>query len=134
LLQTYNVHPALELLSKDEDELLQVFTNLSKTGSRDPNDAEIQKISLIRCLLELSGGRKYLRQHIFHDKYSTNNNANLYGSLIGITRSNCFGNFDSQKMLNALSTSPVFTNDDIQMLNAVELSTEMIASLPIGFS
>ena len=133
MLQIYDGPPALELLSKGQDELLQVFTDLSKNGSREPDCEEIQMISLVRCLLECAGGREDFSQHIFDKEYTANENANLCGALIGITGSNCFGNFDMQKMLNALSRSKVFADDDLRELNVVELSNRMTAFLRIGY-
>ena len=64
--------------------------------------------SLIWALLELSGGRVDLRQHGFAEEYTASNNADLYASVLDITRKKHFGDFDLEKMLNALSKSPLF--------------------------
>jgi hypothetical protein len=133
LLQIYDTSPALELLSNGQDELLQVFTGLSKTGSGESDSKEIQKISLVRFLLEFSGGREDFLQQKLSQEYTAMDNANLCGSLVGIAGSNYFGKFDTQEMLNALSKSKVFTDDDFRELNVVELSTQMMLYLPIGF-
>ena len=105
----------------------------SKTGLRRPSCEEMQVISLARCLLEFSGGREDFEQHKFDKEFTANENANLCRDLIGITRSNFFGRFDMQKMLDALSMSKVFTDNDLQTINIVELSYQMMDSLPIGY-
>jgi hypothetical protein len=148
LLKDYDIPPALELLRKDRDELLQAFQNgqdeLLQAFWRDHTDlfpgstsaqrsAEFQRISLLRCLLVFSGGKDDIRQHRFAPEYTASDNVNLYGSLVGITGSNCFGNFDSQVILDALSKSKVFTHDDIRTLDIVKLTSQMMTSLPIGF-
>ena len=93
----------------------------------------MQMISLARCLLEFSGGREDFEQHKFDKEFTANENANLFRDLIGITGSNFFGRFDAQKMLNALSTSKVFADNDLQTIDIVELSFRMMDFLPIGY-
>jgi hypothetical protein len=93
----------------------------------------MQMISLVRCLLEFSGGREDFVQHKFDKEFTANENANLCRDLLGITGSSFFGRFDMQNMLDALSTSQVFTNNDLQTINIVELSFQMIDFLPIGY-
>ena len=74
------------------------------------------------------------RQHKFDPKYTAHENANMYGSLVGITGSNCFGDLDTQSILNALSKSKAFTNDEIRMLDTVKLTCQMRSSLfPQGY-
>ena len=90
-------------------------------------------ISLIRRLLEFSGGREDFEQPKFDKEFTANENANLCRDLIGITGSNFFGRFDTQKMLDALSTSKVFTDNDLQTINIVELSFQMMDFLSIGY-
>lgn len=151
LLNDYDNPSAVELLGKDQDELLQVFRKLRKDLSTSPprnsvanfetkarstnaqNCAEYHSISLLRCLLEFSGGREDFLQHKFDPSYTAIDNARLYGSLLDITGSNPFGNFDSQKMRKALLRSKVFTKDDISTLDVAQLSDRMMACLPIGF-
>ena len=66
-------------------------------------------------------------------KYTASDNANIIGSLVSITGSNHFRDFDSQVILNTLSNSRVFTLDDIRTLDIVNLTSKMTTSLPIGF-
>lgn len=47
---------------------------------------EAQKASLVRALLELSGGRVDLRQHRFAEEYTASENADLYASVFDIVR------------------------------------------------
>ncbi len=93
----------------------------------------MQMISLVRLLLEFSGGREDFKQHKFDKEFTANENANLCCDLLGITGSNSFGRFNTQDILNALSTSRVFTGNDLQTINIVELSFQMMEFLPIGY-
>src|SRR5277367_2762009 len=81
LLQTYDGPPALKVLEKDQEELLQVFTDLSKVGPSERSCAEIQRVSLVRFLLEFSGGRVDAKQHERYP-HTTGDNLSQYGSLI----------------------------------------------------
>ena len=89
--------------------------------------AETQIISLVQALLDLSRGVVDSRQK-FNQEYSSNDNFDLYKSLVGVNGTNCFGNFDPNKLYNALLTSKALTT-----LNIVERTEEMMRSLPIGF-
>jgi hypothetical protein len=85
-------------------------------------------------LLLVSCGKKDdFRLRKFDPKYTASDNANMIGSLVGITGSNRFGDFNSQAMLNALSHSKVFTQHEISMLDIATLTSDMMTSLPIGF-
>jgi hypothetical protein len=90
-------------------------------------------ISLVQCLLEFFGGREDFVQHKFDKEFTANENANLCHDLISIARSNFFGHFNTQKMLDALSTSKVFTSNDLQTMDIVELSFQMMDFLPISY-
>lgn len=136
---------ALDLLAKDQDDLLQPFqqghTDLLETALeieipvKTLERSKLQSISLVRGLLEFSGGRVECRQHAFDQEYTASDNISLCGILIGITGTNRFGNFDSQKMYNALLKSKIFAEDsDISALDTVKWSIEMMNFLPIGFS
>ncbi|KAG9228121.1 hypothetical protein BJ875DRAFT_490198 [Amylocarpus encephaloides] len=56
-----------------------------------------------------------------------------YGSLFSISGPARFGSFGSQAMLDALSESKIFADDDIHTLDIAHLTSRMIALLPIGF-
>ena len=91
---------------------------------------EAQTTSLIRALLELSGGRVDLQQPEFAEEYTASNNADLYASVLGIMRKRHFGDFDSEAMRNALSKSPLFSE---MIIDLEEWITEMMDFLPVGF-
>jgi hypothetical protein len=139
LLQNYDTPSAIHLLEKDQEEVLQVFrkdpADLLKAVSakyQNPKSG-FHIIALLRGLLEFCDGRKDFQQHEFDQECTTNDNVNLYGSLVGVTGSNCFGNFDSQAMRSALSKSKVYADEDVYTLDISELSSQMIRFLPIGF-
>ena len=144
LLGNYDSPPALALLTRDQDNLLQSVQNgyrdLSKIASEQATSVkmveclELQTISLLRGVLELCGGRVECRQHAHDQEYTASENAAIYGSLIGITGTNRFGNFDLKQMHNALVKSKVFAEDrEFSASNAVEWSMIMMNYLPIGF-
>lgn len=135
-LRSYDSCEGLELLAKDQADLLQPFQGCHK----DPFKAlavkgsELQTISLVRGLLELSGGTVDRRQHAFDQGYTTSENLDLYGTLVGVTNNNRFGDFDPKEMYNALLKSKVFVKDaDVGTLDTVGWSMQMMESLPIGF-
>ena len=144
----YDTPAVLELLEKHEDELLQplwdLYTDLSDylpskiAKARDgcltaaQNGAD-HKLSLVRFLAEFAGIKRDVRQHKLDLSYSVNYNANIYGSIFGISGSKRFGTFDSQKMLGALSKSPVFRGVTIRKLDIMKLSATLMSQLPIGF-
>jgi len=88
------------------------------------------RISLFRHLLEWAGGERDVRQHRLDLTHSTNYNANIFGSLVGINGPQLFGSSYSQAMLGVVSKSKVFAD---RSLDVVKLSTELMVHLPIGF-
>ena len=136
----YDSCETLELFAKDQADLLQPFqqchTDPFKTlsESKAPINSEIQMISLVRALLELSGGMVDCRQHAFDQQYAISDNLNLCKILVGITDENWFGNFDPNEMYDALLKCKVFITDaDIGTLDTVKWSMQMMQYLPIGF-
>lgn len=139
LLQEYDTHSAIRLLEKDQDKVLQAFgkdpADLLKAGSanhRNPK-SELHIIALLRGLLEFCDGRKDFHQHGFDEECTANDNVNFYGSFVGVTGSNFFGNFDPQAMRSALSKSKVYADIDVHTLDIIRLSGQMVRFLPIGF-
>jgi hypothetical protein len=84
---------------------------------------EMQMISLVQLLFKFSGRREDIEQHKFDKDFTANKNANLFRDLLGITRSYFFGRFNAQNMLNALSTSRIFTKNNLCTIDIVELSS-----------
>lgn len=93
----------------------------------------MQRISLVRCLLEFSGGREDFKQHKLDNDFTAIENANLCHDFLGITGSNFFGRYDTDNMLHALSMSKVFSENDLQTINIVELSFQMMENLSVGY-
>ena len=146
LLGNYDTPTALALLGKDQEQLLESFwsTDLSTwllvadfeitPGSRvSQNIAKSHIISLLRYLVEFFEGREDKRQHKLDPRYTVKFNANIYGSIVGVSGSKPFGIFDPQKILDALATSPLFPDDTVRELDVIKLSAQMMAQLPIGF-
>jgi len=142
--RSYDSHEALELLTKDQADLLQPFqkchTDPFKTLSerkapiKTLRGSELQMISLVRGLFELSGGIVDCRQHALDQEYTNSDNLTLYMILVGVTGTNRFGDFDPKEMHSALSKSKVFVEDlDIGTLDTVGWSMRMMEFLPIGF-
>ena len=96
--------------------------------------SELQTISLVRGLLELSGGTVDRRHHVLDQEYTTSDNLDLCSMLIGVTSKNRFEDFDPKEMYDKLLKSKVFVKDaDIDTLNIVGWSMQMMEFLPIGF-
>ena len=113
-------------------ESLQLSLPIPVSTKRTKRD-EAQITSLIRALLELSGGRVDLRQHGFAEEYTASENADLYASVFDIARTKQFGDFDSEEMCNTLAKSPVFSRMTISVQDLEEWTTKMMDSLRLGF-
>lgn len=137
LIKVSNCQLAFELLGKDEDQLLEGFrhdhTNLLEVVSSYQRDAEYHKLSVCWSVLASCGVKNDFRPRKFDPKYTYKENADIIGALVGISGPNHFGDFDSQAMLNDLSYSKIFTQDEISMLDIAKLTSEMATSLQIGF-
>ena len=110
----------------------QLFLSFPVPPKRTKRD-ETQITSLVRVLLELSGGRVDLRQHQFDEEYTSNENADLYASILGIVRTKQFGEFDSDKMCSMLSKAPMFRRMTIDMQDLKEWTAKMMKPLHLGF-
>jgi hypothetical protein len=103
LLKDYNTLSAIQLLEKDQDRVLQAFgkdpADLFKAASAKCQNrkAEAHMTGLVRRLLILAGGPEDLHQPKLDQEYTAIDNLNLYGSLVSVTGSNRFGNFDLQR-------------------------------------
>jgi len=127
--RSYDFYETLELLAKNQVDLLQLFqkcyTDSFKTLSeckisiKTLHNSEFQIIVLIRDLFELFGDIVNCRQHALDQEYTISDNLNLYIILIGVTSTNRFGNFDPKKMYNTLLKFKIFVNSDIDTLNTV---------------
>lgn len=93
--------------------------------------SETQEISLVRGLLELSGGVVDHQQHAFDQEYTVGDNFDLCKALVGVTDTNPFGDFDPTEMYNTLLKSKGFLNDtDISPFVMAVWSMEMMESYP----
>jgi hypothetical protein len=128
-------HDSFDSLARNQDDLLenlQLSLSIPVPPKRTKRD-EAQITSLVRALLELSGGRVDIQQHGFAEEYTASENADLYASVLGITRTKQCGDFDLEEMRNTLSKSPVFSGMIIGARDLEGWTTNMIHSLRIGF-
>lgn len=151
LVDVYDTPLVLDLLRKDEDELLGPIWNIysdpfaylpSEIGNLKAEDeipeaqnaAELHKLSLVRLVAECAGAEIEVGQHRLDPGHTANYNHNMLGSMISrISGSKPFGTFATQKMLDALSKSPVFSDVTIHELDVMELSAKVMNCFPIGF-
>jgi hypothetical protein len=136
LTKDHNSSDAHEYLERDQAGLIESLQLSLPIPPKRTNRGEAQITSLVRALLELSGGRMDPLQHGFDDEYTANENADLYASVLGITRTRQFGDFDSEEMrimCTTLSKSLVFSKLIICEQDLREWTTRMIEFLPIGF-
>jgi hypothetical protein len=139
LLEDYNTPSAIRLLEKNQDGVLQAFqkdsTDLFKVTSAKCQNrkADTQLIGLVRRLLIFASGPEDVHQLKFDQEYTAIDNHNLLGSLVSVTGSNRFRNFDLQAILSALYKSKAITNEYIDTLDIAELIKKLMTLLPIGF-
>lgn len=122
-------------LASDQEvllESLQLSLPIPIPPKRTKRD-EAQITSLVRALLELSGGRVDFRQHGFAEEYTASENADLYASVFDIARTKQFGDFDSEEMCNTLLKSPVFSRTTVSGQDLEELTMKMTDTLRLGF-
>jgi hypothetical protein len=140
----FDTFPALDILKRDQNELLQPFQN----GYTDLSDLlmaadfpigirkelEQQTTSLFRSLLEFSGGKVDCRQHEFGINYTTSQNASLCANLLGVLYSRQFGRSDPEEIQGALSRSRLFaelSKSDIP--DTLDWGLRMMVLVPVGF-
>ena len=139
LLEDYNTPSAIQLLEKNQDGVLQAFrkdsTDLFKAMSAKCQNrkAEAQLIGLVRRVFIFADGLEDVHQLQFDQEYTAIDNHNLLGSLVSVTGSSRFRNFDLQAILSALYKSKAITNEYIDGLDIAELISQLTASIPIGF-
>lgn len=134
LQKDHNSSEVHDFLESTQDELLdtlQLSLSISIPAKRTRREA--QTTSLLRALLELSGGRVDCRQHGFAEEYTAGENADLYASLLGITKTREFEDLNSEEVYNELLKSPVFSGMEIGLQDLEEWTTKMMGSLRVGF-
>jgi len=134
LQKDHNSSEVQDFLESTQNELLDALQlSLSKSNPAKRTRREAQTTSLLRALLELSGGRVDCRQHGFAEEYMASDNADLCASLLGIPRTRQFGDLNSEKVYNELLKSPVFSGMEIGLQDMEEWTTKMMGSLRVGF-
>ena len=139
LLEDYNSPSAIQLLEKNQDEVLRAFrkdsADLFKAASTKCQNrkGETHFIGLVRRVFIFAGGLEDVHQLKFDHEGTAIDNLNKLGSLVSITGLSCFRNFDLQAMLSALYKSKAITNEYIDNLDIAELISKLMTLLPIGF-
>ncbi len=126
---------AYDYLTSDKNNLLESLQSSLRRPvppERTRSD-ESQMTSLVRALLELSGGRVDRQQHGFAQEYTVCDNADLYALVLGMTRKRTFGDIDSEEMCNALSKSPVFSEETFSAQSLQNRTMQIMKCLHIGF-
>ena len=130
----------LELLAKDQDDLLQPFQDCRTSpmkplsGHKKSTRSELEKhvVFLFRSLLELAGGRVDSRQRAFEQEYTFNENFDLYMIIVGVAGDNPFGEFNLEEMCATLRKSKVFNKSTFSKTAINKLIVEMMECLPLG--
>ncbi len=73
------------------------------------------------------------RQHGFAEEYTAGENADLYASLLGITKTREFEDLNLEKVYNELSKSSVFSGMELGLQDLEEWTTKTMSSLHVGF-
>jgi len=132
LEEDHSSSDARKFLEISQDELcvsLQLHLQILEP-SKWTNCKETQKTSLVRALLELSGGRADNRQQGFAE-YTASQNADLYASIFGIVRTVQFGDIDSGKIRNTLLKSQLFSQTTITEQDLEEWTTNIMGCLSV---
>ena len=135
LEKNHSSKDAQTYLESNQNELLESLRFslripiISKRTKRD----ETQITCLVQALLKLSGGKSNLRQHEFAEEYKASQNADLFASVLDITRTNQFGEFDSKEICNLILKSPVFFGVAINVQDLDCWINDMRDFLCVGF-
>lgn len=135
LVTDYDSLDADHYLTSNEDDLLEGLQHslpIPVTPERT-RGGEAQTTSLFRALLEFSGGRVEVQQHGFAQEYTIRDNADLYASVLSITREKTFGDSDFERIDKELLGSPVFSETTISAQDLEESNMKMMDFLPVGF-
>lgn len=118
----------LQAFRKDSTDLFKATS--AKCQNRK---VEAQLIGLVRRVFIFADGLEDVHQLKFDNECIAIDNLNKLGSLISITGSICFGNFNLQVILRALYKSKAITNKYINTLDIAKLISKLMTLLPIGF-
>lgn len=140
----FDTDEVLELLAKDQDDLLRPFHGCDAISFKallqfnapieTSVDLELHLICLVRGLLELSGGTRDFQKYAFNQQYAVSDNFRLYGRLVGISGTRQFGDCGAERMYQVISTSKVFVDDaDFCLQDLKRWTQQMMEVLPIGF-
>lgn len=128
---------AQSCLKSNQEELLESLQLSLPIQVEEPPERmkldETQITSFIRGLVEVSDGRVDVLQHNFGEEYTASENADLCASLLDITRTNQFGDFDREAMCTTLLKSPVFSEMEISVQDLKGWTTKMMNCLCLGF-
>jgi hypothetical protein len=95
--------------------------------------AGLQRISLFRRLEGLSGQKKDPLPYVIDSRYRAIDNAQLFGLVADVDVSMPFRTLDRQRIVNVLSASPLFSDENISERDFESLSLTLMAKLRIGF-
>jgi len=135
LVTDYDSLDADHYLTSNEDDLLEGLQHslpIPVPPERTRGE-EAQITSLIRALLKFSGGRVDVQQHGFAQEYTIRDNADLYASVLGITREKMFGDSNSEQIDKELLRSSVFLETTISAQGLEDSTMKMMDFLPVGF-
>lgn len=132
LEKDHNSYEYLERTHYDLLEDLRRSLSIPVPAKRTKRD-EAQLTSLVRALLELSGGRVDDQQQDFAEEYTASENTDLCASVLNITRTRHFGDFDSEEMCKMLSKSAVFSGMTVGVRDLEKWTFEMTEYLHVEF-
>jgi len=122
-------------LTSNEDDLLeglQHSLSISVLSERMRGE-EAQITSLIQALLKFSDNRVNVQQHEFAQEYTICDNADLYASVLDITREKMFKDSNSEQIDKKLLRSSVFLKMTISAQGLEDSIMKMMNFLPVGF-
>lgn len=131
--QDYNSEDVQGILECDVDELLDdLQSSLHVSGqARRPKREETHATSLIRVFFEASDGRVDDQQHGFDEDFTAVSNADLYASMIGITRTRSFGDYNPHEVCDSLMGSAIFAGRTVGVDFLQQRIQKLCVYLPI---
>lgn len=130
LQSNYDSEWAAELLKSSREELVGLFKQNISTNDSKSGLEKLHRIALIRQLLEFCGGRRNLAAREYSKDFSSDDNAEIYGSLLGAAGKGRLGTADLRAMHRALLSSKAIAD---MAIDTGGLSAELIKKLPIGY-
>ena len=132
LEQDHNSPATQDVLESNRDNLLDRLVSGLSISAPWTKSYDSQVTSLGRALLDYSGGKLNLRQHRLGIGYTCSHNADLYATMLDMTRTRR-REFDAAEMYRTFSQSHVFSASPVGGKDLRGRAEEMTSALGLAF-